>query len=829
MNNKNKISKSQGGDYKDSFKTRHSKPILKFSKNRNHRLNSKSPKVHYPGLNPEPSRKCHSGLDPESILAKSKKLLDLNNLKTILVSLTLLVLIIFLTPVITNFKTEQESNATLGPTISLSQDSSLPAGGDVITITGSGFEQKQDYFIQVSSGYDHNCAIASNNQAYCWGYGYSGGLGNGSTSNRLTPTLVTNPSNISSWQSISSGSRYTCAIANNSQAYCWGRGGSGQLGNGSTSNQLTPALVTNPSNISSWQSISSGRFHACAIANNNQTYCWGAGNLGRLGNGSTSNRLTPTLVTNPSNISSWQSISSGSSHTCAIANNNQAYCWGAGNEGQLGNDSTSNRLTPALVTNPSNVGSWQSISSGHWHTCAIADNSQAYCWGRGGSGQLGNGSTSNQSPITLVINPTEVNSWKSIMSGYNHTCAIADNNQAYCWGSGDHGRIGNGSFSDQLTPSLVTNPSNVSFWQSILIRASGTCGIANSDQAYCWGDGSYGQLGSGSTSSQSTPVLVDNSILGPFNPTIKFGNATVPAEDVEFVSANQIRVKVPAHAVGTVNITITNPNDPSDTRTYSNPFRYYSTASAPNNLTAQADSDLNPGQLRLSWNAPSNNGNANITDYRIQYRASGSSSWTTYNDGVSTNTSTIISGLSSNQEFEFRVAAINQAGIGAYSNTASSRLSYLTLSISNGNMTINLTPMPTDEQSVVNTVNVETNYVAGYTLRLDSGSNLNSSRRLIHSNDSSFYISPVSTLMNSPINLTNNSWGFRLPNNSSFGNNSNKRYLPIPTQNNSYVIRSRPTPTSGIESTNVEYGVRIDSTQTSGSYSQNVTYTLISN
>ncbi len=87
---------------------------------------------------------------------------------------------------------------------------------------------------------------------------------------------------------------------------------------------------------------------------------------------------------------------------------------------------------------------------------------------------------------------------------------------------------------------------------------------------------------------------------------------------------------------------------------------------APRSLSATSGD----GQVALSWNAPTSNGNSAITDYGVQFSSDGGTSWSTFDDGVSTSTSTTVTGLSNGTEYTFRVSATNEIGTGNPSSTA---------------------------------------------------------------------------------------------------------------------------------------------------------------
>ena len=156
----------------------------------------------------------------------------------------------------------------------------------------------------------------------------------------------------------------------------------------------------------SFSQFTSNGGYTCALTTTGQAYCWGLNNQGQLGNNSTTNSRIPVAVQMPAGVS-FQSITAGSLHTCALTTTGQAYCWGLNNQGQLGNNSTTNSRIPVAVQMPAGV-SFQSITAGSLHTCALTTEGKAYCWGYGGSGQLGNNSTTDSS-IPLAVSSVGVN------------------------------------------------------------------------------------------------------------------------------------------------------------------------------------------------------------------------------------------------------------------------------------------------------------------------------------------------------------------------------------------------------------------------------------
>ena len=162
-------------------------------------------------------------------------------------------------------------------------------------------------------------------------------------------------------------------------------------------------------------------------------------------------------VENKERFMSAKQTSGGWSRSCAIASDDKAYCWGYNSEGNLGNNSTANSKVPVAV-NTSGVLAGKTIkqiSAGSSHTCAIASDDKAYCWGLGSAGRLGNNSTADSS-IPVAVDTSGVlagKTIKQISTGGTHNCAIASDDKAYCWGVGL--ALGNNSINNSLVPTHV--------------------------------------------------------------------------------------------------------------------------------------------------------------------------------------------------------------------------------------------------------------------------------------------------------------------------------------------------------------------------------------
>lgn len=440
-----------------------------------------------------------------------------------------------------------------GNTLGQLGDGGVSGGGSYVPVAVSTTGVLSGKTIQsVAMGNFHTCVVASDEQAYCWGSNNYGQLGNGNTgTNGTVPAAISTSGQLigKTILSISAGQFQTCAVASDNQAYCWGDNAEGQLGNGNTGTDSNVPVVVSTAGVLSGKTIlqiSVGAAGACAIASDNQVYCWGSNSYGQLGNGNTgtdSNVAVTVAVEGLLTGKTIKQISAGGNHTCAIASDNQAYCWGDNSNGRLGNGNTGTDSNVPVAVSTSGVLSGKtvlSIVTGQRGACVIASDNQVYCWGSNAYGQLGNstnGSLQNQadadSNIPVAVSRSGVLSGKTVLSitaGGSQNCAIASDNQAYCWGFNNQGQLGNNSGTDSNVPVAVSTAGVLS-GKTVLSIAGGnshTCAIASDNQAYCWGDNANGKLGNGNTGTDSDiPVAVSTSgvLTGKNTLSITAGNS----------------------------------------------------------------------------------------------------------------------------------------------------------------------------------------------------------------------------------------------------------------------------------------------------------------
>ncbi len=302
----------------------------------------------------------------------------------------------------------------------------------------------------LDGGDSHTCAVLDGGAVYCWGSNSSGQLGDTTSALHLAPGQVIGLS--SGDYLVKAGSLHACVLTPAGGVKCWGNNKYGQLGDGSTIDRLAPVNVSGLT--SGVIALGVGQFHSCAVVAGGSLKCWGDNSDGQLGDGTEEKRLIPTNVSGL--YSGVVAVDGGSEHTCALMTSGGVKCRGNNSVGRLGDGTNADRLTPVNV-----IGLGDDVSNlvlGSAHTCVVLANGGVQCWGYNVGGQLGNGSVSNSwSPVDVIGLASNA---VQLSAGEQHTCVLDDQNGVQCWGVNNSGELGDGTFSNRATAGGVSGLSS---------------------------------------------------------------------------------------------------------------------------------------------------------------------------------------------------------------------------------------------------------------------------------------------------------------------------------------------------------------------------------
>ncbi len=297
----------------------------------------------------------------------------------------------------------------------------------------------------ISAGWRHTVALASDGTVWAWGDNTAGDLGDGTTTERLTPVQVSGLTGITA---ISAGFWHTVALKSDGTVWAWGYNYYGQLGDGTTTERLTPVQVSGLMGVTA---ISAGNWHTVAIKSDSTVCAWGYNASGELGDGGgESYSAIPVQVLG---LTAVTAIAGGGLRTMALTSDSTVWAWGDNDYGQLGDgDSTGMaQYSPVQVSGLSGI---TAISAGWYHTVALASDGTVRAWGYNKYGQLGNGDSTG----VAQYGPVQVSGLsgvKAIAAGGRHSVALKNDSTVWACGYNHYGEIGDGTTTNRLTPVQV--------------------------------------------------------------------------------------------------------------------------------------------------------------------------------------------------------------------------------------------------------------------------------------------------------------------------------------------------------------------------------------
>ena len=305
-----------------------------------------------------------------------------------------------------------------------------------------------------------------------------------------------------------------CARTVGKVAYCIGSGIYGEMGTGAfVDYPVKPLRVLD----APWDTIVSGDTHTCGLKSG-AAFCWGLDKWGTLGTGA----MLPPCNESPYGSSSYGcsnrplAVAGGQSFrwitaagneirtplgppyagfSCALTTTNATWCWGGDGDAELGDGAEYplNNPTPQpLATNLAFV----DVASGFDNSCALTAQGAAYCWGREEYGELGDDGVTDEA----VTTPQPVQGghvFRQIDPGRYNTCAVDDAGDAWCWGNGYYGVLGTNAAVQSCSydvpcspvPLRVDAPAGVKF-RRVTVGWLNACAIDTGGAAWCWGHGS---------------------------------------------------------------------------------------------------------------------------------------------------------------------------------------------------------------------------------------------------------------------------------------------------------------------------------------------------
>ncbi len=344
-------------------------------------------------------------------------------------------------------------------------------------------------FASIAAGGHTTCALTTSGRAFCWGRGTSGQLGNGGTASHARPVPVATALR---FVELSVGYYHTCGLVADGTAYCWGARGdeAGQLGAGSgTRSSVRPVRVDTRQRF---RQISAGQVHTCAVTAEGVAHCWGGNMRGQLGDGSGAARSAPTRV---SGGRRFTGIGSGALHTCGSTAEGAVLCWGDNFFGSVTGDPNAHTPDTCRGTGdarctlaPYRVEASElfvTVAAGDGVSCGLTGTDGWWCWG---------GSSREPLPARAV---SSVPTAASLVVGGGHACVRTDTGSVLCRGANNLGQLGIGNETIGFSMEALPVDGGHTF-RSVAVGMFHTCAVDDAGSPYCWGGNRDGQLGHGS-------------------------------------------------------------------------------------------------------------------------------------------------------------------------------------------------------------------------------------------------------------------------------------------------------------------------------------------
>ena len=306
-------------------------------------------------------------------------------------------------------------------------------------------------YTMIESGAGHTCGVTESGKVYCWGLNDEGHVGADWVSRGIEEPHVL-PGN-QFWVRVSAGHDHSCALTNDGVAWCWGDNVTGHLGSGGNfARSFEPVRVASSETFTT---VVAGYYQSCALAASGQMYCWGRNDQGQIGDGSNENRFTPVPVAGGL---TFRALGGGDAFMCGITMGGTTWCWGSNRSGELGDPSLQGQVTPVQVEGVPELrkiygaGGAFTLPSAPAYACGLTSGGEAWCWGGAIRGGLWEGPTDGPIRVESSIR------FRNLGLGAEHLCGVTAEGWAFCGGGNYAGQLGDGTSQDRAPMVGVVRP-----------------------------------------------------------------------------------------------------------------------------------------------------------------------------------------------------------------------------------------------------------------------------------------------------------------------------------------------------------------------------------
>lgn len=326
-----------------------------------------------------------------------------------------------------------------------------------------------------------------------WGENIHGQLGNGTSTNTMTPVQIGADAD---WVAVTCGYHHALAIKANGTLWGSGPNSRGELGDGTG---VAKTTFTQVGTDTDWRCVDAGNYHAHAIKNDGTLWGWGGNWSGQVGIGTTANQRAAVQVGQDAD---WEMVSDGGHSSFAIKTDGSLWSWGSNGNGVLGQGTTGAGTDLSIPTRIGSGADWAQVAASGSHVLALKDDGTLWSWGLNDNGQLGLGPTTNVTVPTQIGSATD---WVAVGIGSVSSYAMKSDGTLWAWGSNLGGRLGIGNYVSKDVPVKVGTDTD---WQLISPGGSQGLAIKNDGTLYSWGPNSRGELGMPTWGNRLVPTRI---------------------------------------------------------------------------------------------------------------------------------------------------------------------------------------------------------------------------------------------------------------------------------------------------------------------------------
>lgn len=363
------------------------------------------------------------------------------------------------------------------------------SGSSAVPVAASGWPSGSSARA-LALGDDYTVALMSDSTVWAWGVDAYGQLGNGEYTTDCPPAVVLGQGGsgvLTNVVAVAGGLMFTVALRSDGTVWTWGDNEYGEFGDGSdTWVYASPveALLAPDLPLTNIVAVATaGGLHTVALRSDGTVWAWGGNEYGQLGCGYTSNYSNvPMCVLGPSGtgcLTNVVAVSAGAFFSMALTADGRVWTWGDNTWGELGDGTNTSRSLPVQVVGVGGGGSLTdivSLASGIFHQVALGGNGTVYTWGYNGDGELGDGTTTDESSPVSVVGSSGtgcLTGMVSVSAGMEHTVALRSDGTVWSWGGNMMGELGDGTTTNRTAPVQVVGPNGSGVLTEVVAVAAG--------------------------------------------------------------------------------------------------------------------------------------------------------------------------------------------------------------------------------------------------------------------------------------------------------------------------------------------------------------------